>query len=526
MASLGKRQKTVVVGAGPVGALAAIYAAQRGHDVEIYELRSDLRDPSTTPLNFSRSINLALSERGINAMRNSGRPELLEKVLSETIPMRGRMIHGKSSSGEFTEQSQDYDIHGRALHAADRGGLNKTLLDELETMPNVKFFFSHKLTGADFKNHKAWFEISHSESSKDTTGTRAREVEIEFDLMIGADGAHSAARYHLMKYARLDYQQTYIDTLWCEFSIEPKEKNGGDTNDLFAISPNHLHIWPGKEFMFIAIPSSDGSFTCTLFLPSSHLTTLENDPSTISTFFNTHFPGVTTLIPPTSLIHSFKSNPHLPLISIKCQPYHYGSSVVIIGDAAHAMVPFYGQGMNAGLEDVFVLFSILDSHSTPSSSSSSSTTSTTSSPDQLSLTPEARAKALAAYSAYREPDAHAINDLALSNYTEMRASVISPLYKARKYLEEHLSIWLPGLGWRTKYSRVSFGNERYGEVVRSDDRQGRLLMGLLGVGGVGALGGLVGLVGWFARVGFGVGRRGGGVLDVGRIREVFGWLSG
>ena len=180
------------------------------------------------------------------------------------------------------------------------------------------------------------------------------------------------------------------------------------------------------------------------------------------------------------------------------------------------MVPFYGQGMNAGLEDVFVLFSILDSHSSPSSSSS----------QQLSLTPEARAKALAAYSAYREPDAHAINDLALSNYTEMRASVISPLYKARKYLEEHLSIWLPGLGWRTKYSRVSFGNERYGEVVRSDDGQGRLLMGLLGIAGAGGMVGLVGVVAWVARVGFGVGRRGGGVLDVGRIREVFGWLSG
>ncbi|PVH83951.1 FAD/NAD(P)-binding domain-containing protein [Cadophora sp. DSE1049] len=463
MASQGKRQKTVVVGAGPVGALAAIYAARRGHDVEIYELRSDLRDPSTTPLNFSRSINLALSERGINAMRNSGRPDLLEKVLSETIPMRGRMIHGKSSSGEFTEQSQDYDIHGRALHAADRGGLNKTLLDELETMPNVKFFFSHKLTGADFKSRKAWFEISHSESSKDTTGTRAREVEIDFDLMIGADGAHSAARYHLMKYARLDYQQTYIDTLWCEFSIEAKKlKDGGNPNDRFAISPNHLHIWPGKEFMFIAIPSSDGSFTCTLFLPSSHLSTLEASPSSIPTFFNTHFPGVTSLISPSALINSFISNPHLPLISIKCQPYHYGSSVVIIGDAAHAMVPFYGQGMNAGLEDVFVLFSTLDAHSTSSPSPSEQQ--------------KSRATALAAYSSHRRPDAHAINDLALQNYTEMRASVISPLYKARKYLEEHLSIWLPGLGWRTKYSRVSFGNERYGEVVRSDERQGRLLM--------------------------------------------------
>ncbi|KAI9052019.1 hypothetical protein LZ554_004273 [Drepanopeziza brunnea f. sp. 'monogermtubi'] len=503
MASQPKRQKTVVVGAGPVGALAALYAAQRDHDVEIYELRSDLRDPSTTPLGFSRSINLALSERGINAMRRSGKPDLLDKVISETIPMRGRMIHGKTPSGQFTEQAQDYDIHGRTLYAADRGGLNKTLLDELESMPNVKFFFNHKLTGADFKKNKAWFEISHAESSKGVTGTRAREVEIDFDLMIGADGAHSAVRYHLMKYARLDYQQTYIDTLWCEFSIEAREiAPGQEPSTRFAISPHHLHIWPGRDFMFIAIPSLDGSFTCTLFIPSSHLASLESDPSSIPTFFDTYFPGVTSLISPDVLISSFITNPHLPLISIKCQPYHFGSSVVILGDAAHAMVPFYGQGMNAGLEDVHVLFTILDSHTTPSHFTSPPS-------------PSARAQALAKYSRLRTPDAHAINDLALENYTEMRASVISPLYKARKWLEENISIWVPGLGWATKYSRVSFGNERYSAVVRRSERQGRLLMGAL-LGGVGGLG-LIGVVGIWVTM---KGRRGG--LEVGRLRELFG----
>ncbi|PBP27614.1 FAD dependent oxidoreductase, partial [Diplocarpon rosae] len=434
VASRSMKQKTVVVGAGPVGALAALYAAQRDHEVEIYELRS-----------------------------------------------------GMSS-----------------LYAADRGGLNKTLLDELESMPNVKFFFNHKLTGADFKHHKAWFEILHTGSSKESTGTRAREVEIDFDLLIGADGAHSAARYHMMKYARLDYQQTYIDTLWCEFSIEPKAVRAGqDPSSRFAISPNYLHIWPGKEFMFIAIPSLDGSFTCTLFLPSFHLLSLENDPSSIPCFFDTHFPGVTSLIPSSTLTASFTSNPHLPLISIKCQPYHYADAVVIIGDAAHAMVPFYGQGMNAGLEDVRVLFEVFDSH-------------TSSAP----LTAESRAKALAHYSHLRIPDAHAINDLALENYTEMRASVISPLYRARKWLEETISVWFPNLGWQTKYSRVSFGNERYSEVVRRSERQGRLLVGAL-VGGLGMP---------ILSVGFGVWlawRRGGGSrFESARVREFFRSLSG
>ncbi|KAN0092314.1 FAD/NAD(P)-binding domain containing protein [Hyaloscypha variabilis] len=491
-----KRQKTLVVGAGPVGALAALYAAQRGHDVEVYELRSDLRDPSTTPLNFTKSINLALSERGINALRNFSQPALLEKIFAETIPLAGRMIHGKNSAGQLTEQSQAYDIHGRTNFAADRGGLNKLLLDELETMPNIKFFFNHKLTGADFRKNKAWFTVSRG---KLQPGEREEEIEIDFDFLIGADGAHSAVRYHLMKYTRMDYQQEYIDTLWCEFHIDAKAvQPGDDPNSRFRIDRNHLHIWPGKEFMFIAIASFDGSFTCTLFMPSAHFSQLSTTPDTLPEFFDNYFPGVTSLIPPQDLISSFTSNPHLPLISIKCSPFHFSSSAVILGDAAHAMVPFYGQGMNAGFEDVFVLFQFLDKHissSTPFSELASS-----------------RAKALSEYSKQRTEDAHAINDLALQNYKEMRADVTSPLYLARKYLEEKISVWIPSLRWKTKYSRVSFGNERYSEVIRQSERQGKLLvsalLGLLGAPMV--VGGLVWWVRW---------RRAGDNLGLGRLWE-------
>ncbi|KAI1440541.1 FAD/NAD(P)-binding domain-containing protein [Annulohypoxylon stygium] len=458
-------QKYVVVGAGPVGSLAALYAAKRGHDVEIYELRGDLRDPSTTPLNFTKSINLALSERGINAMRHADQQDLLDHVVSATIPMRGRMIHGKRPSGELYEEPQDYDIHGRTIFAVDRAGLNTRLLDILGAMPNVKFFFNYKLTGADFKRRKAWFEVRDPNSPS----SRPEEIEISFDFMMGADGAHSSVRYHLMKFTRMNYQQEYVDTLWCEFQIKPRE--GGELHDQkskFRISPNHLHIWPGKQFMFIAIPSEDGSFTCTLFLSGAEFANLEADSSKLPTFFDQHFPGVTSLIEPSELISSFEGNPHLPLISIKCRPYHYSSSVVILGDAAHAMVPFYGQGMNAGLEDVRILFSILDKHTAAENNNPGNPGS-----DDVDYQ---RGMALAEYSALRVADAHAINDLALQNYVEMRASVLSPTYRLRKFLEEFMSAHLPSLGWQTKYSRVSFGNERYSEVVAKSDRQGKVLL--------------------------------------------------
>ncbi|OCK82524.1 kynurenine 3-monooxygenase [Lepidopterella palustris CBS 459.81] len=456
MASTGQ-QRTVVVGAGPVGSLAALYAARRGDDVEIYELRGDLRDPSTTPLNFTKSINLALSERGINSMRKANCPGLLDAVLDETIPMHGRMIHGERQ-GKLFQDVQLYDVHGRFQRAVDRGGLNKTLLDQLEKMPNVKFFFNHKLTGADFKKNIAWFE-KRDPSKADKRGA---EVEINFDFMIGADGAHSSVRYHLMKYARMSYQQEYIDTLWCEFHIAPSE----DGN--FKIPPNYLHIWPGGEFMFIAIPSLDRTFTSTLFLPNTRFAELDANPSSIVEFFKSNFPGVTPdLISEEDLLQQYLENPHLPLISIKCAPYHYGSSVVILGDAAHAMVPFYGQGMNAGLEDVRVLFDFIEKYSSTSQDSD--------------IIRAGRARALEEYTKQRTPDAAAVNDLAFRNYQEMRSDVRSPVYRLRKWTEEKLDAYFPSLGWATQYSRVSFENMRYSEVQKTARRQGRILLGVIGL---------------------------------------------
>ncbi|PGH01057.1 hypothetical protein AJ79_08026 [Helicocarpus griseus UAMH5409] len=504
------KQKVVIVGAGPVGSLAALYAADRGDDVELYELRGDLRYASTTPLNFTKSINLAVSERGINSMKRTYRPGFIDNILKETIPMHGRMIHGKNQLGNLTEESQAYDVHGRYINAMDRGRLNELLLDELEKTPNVKLFFNHKLTGADFKAKKAWFErkslgdptgtpTSTTQNGKPISTTRAPEIEVPFDFLIGADGAHSATRFHLMKYARMDYQQEYIDTLWCEFQIKPT----AETND-FRISPNHLHIWPGREFMFIALPSPDKSFTCTLFAPSAHFVALEKAPETLFGFFAEHFPGVSPeLIPPSALQDQFRANPHLPLISIKCSPHHFGSSAVIIGDAAHAVLPFYGQGLNAGLEDVRILFDLLDEFGVYKRSAPNE------GEEVVPVDPEtARAAALAAYTRQRTPDAHAINDLSRRNYWEMRWGVTSTFYLLRKSVEELLDRHMPCLGWATQYARVSFSNERYSEIERKARSQGRvlgrvltaMLVSVVGIGGfLGWRGMWLGRVGGFVR---------------------------
>ncbi|GME65950.1 Monooxygenase FAD-binding protein [Neofusicoccum parvum] len=501
-------QKTVVVGAGPVGALAALYAAQRGDEVEVYELRGDLRDPSTVPLNFTKSINLALSERGINSMRQANCPGLLESVLNETIPMYGRMIHG-SKNGENYEESQAYDVHGRAILAVDRHSLNKRLLDELENMSNVKLLFNHKLVGADFKNNLAWFEDMRKKDPSTpgyaTTASGNREIEIKFDFMIGADGAHSAVRYHLMKYMRVDYTQEYIDTLWCEFHIKP-DTSASSKHNGFKISPNHLHIWPGGSFMFIAIPSLDKSFTSTLFLPADGFAEIDADPATrLVPFFQAHFPGVVPdLISEADLQAQYAENPHLPLISIKCAPYHAGGSAVVLGDAAHAMVPFYGQGMNAGLEDVRTLYDWLDRYVPPSPSvEESQYVLVNGSAEERA---RQRARGLEEYSRFRRPDAHAINDLALRNYQEMRSDVRSPVYRLRKAVEERLSVWFPSLGIATQYSRVSFGNERYSVVEKVVEKQGKVLL-------AGMTGALVGTMGWVAWLAWRMNRMDGGSKD-------------
>lgn len=400
--------------------------------------------------------------------------------------MYGRMIHGQDRTGQLTEASQQYDVHGRCIRAVDRGDLNTRLLNELESLPNVKLWFNHKLTGVDFVRRLAWLEQKGSSRrpSNESNGSRPSrrpgrpdEIEVDFDLIIGCDGAHSSVRFHLMKFVRLDYSQIYIDTLWCEFNIPAATGDSSTTpsaKDGYATSPNHLHIWPGSDKMFIAIPSMDKTFTSTLFASPADFAELERDPSQVELFFHKNFPGAVDLIGPESVQIQFKQNPHLPLISLKCSPHYFGSSGVILGDAAHAMVPFYGQGMNAGLEDVLVLFQHLDSQP---------------------MTEAGRAMALESYNAERVPDAHTINDFSLDNFWDMRVGVRSSLVLLRKSIEEFLSDKIPSTGFATQYSRVSFSNQRYSEVAKVVAHQKDVLIG--GMFGT-ALVPMLGCVGWLA----------------------------
>ncbi|TGZ80895.1 FAD/NAD(P)-binding domain-containing protein [Ascodesmis nigricans] len=447
-------KKVLVVGAGPVGALVGLYFSYDGWDVEIYERRGDLRDAAERAAGIGKSINLALSERGITGLRNIGDGgALLDKVLEQTIPMPARMIH----SGKVGEEgdAQPYDgVFGRYIRSADRAELSCQMLDALDERENVKLCFGERLVRMKLDTEDGPEAIFIKKGS-------GEEHKVKADLIVGADGAFSTVRYQMQRYVKQYYEQTYIPTLWCEFTIPPTAS--GD----FAIPPNYLHIWPKQTYMFIAIPSMDKSFTCTLFMPELMFATLTT-PSDVITFFRENFADVVELLGEESLVEQYFMNQHLPLVSIRTTPYHYKDRCVIVGDSAHAMVPFYGQGMNAGFESVRILH------------------------EHLAANPGDIRAALQQYSEFRVRDAWAIVELAMQNYDEMRSGVTKRGYRLRKWVQESLMRWAPWLGVETLYSMVSFGNGRYSEVLRKAKMQGiveeRVMIGIVAW--------VVGLLGW------------------------------
>lgn len=407
-----------IVGAGPVGCLAAIFLAKK-NEVHLFERRAN---PAENVQQAQKSINLALSDRGVHALEAAGL-DLARRIMKDSLPMYGRMLHDSKGN----QSSQLYDVYGKHINAVDRGWLNEELLHEAEASENVHVHYNHRFLFCDFDKGQITFLCE------------AEQITYDTDLIIGSDGAHSKVRQQLMRKVKMDFSQHYIDTLYCELRIPAL---GGK----FQLHPERLHIWPRGSFMLIALPNVDGSFTCTLFMPNSMFDGIKTDTELLDLFQN-YFPDAIPLMGRESLIRDFFKNEKSALITIKCKPYHYSSKCVIIGDAAHAQIPFYGQGMNAGFESVYLLQSLISAHPLET--------------------------AVSKYSEMRWPDAHAICDLSMANHEEMERGVTSKMYLMRKATEEFLSKWLPSLGVRTLYSRVSFSHERYSSALAAAGRQQR-----------------------------------------------------
>ncbi|CEL52437.1 kynurenine 3-monooxygenase [Rhizoctonia solani AG-1 IB] len=412
-------RKVIVVGAGPVGCLSALSFAKQGWEVEVFEARPDMREPEAKANLSLRSINLAISSRGISALCVVD-PAIADRFMQNVIPMHGRMIH--DNLGHC--QSQLYDRDGQAINSIDRGLLNIGLLDELSTYQNIRLHFRTKLTTVDFDSRIAIFFADE------------KSFNVEFDLCIGADGSYSNVRRQMMRVVRMDYQQEYLPHDYIELSIPPGLGANGEPK--FLLDPNHLHIWPRHSFMLIALPNKDRSFTCTLFAPTKDLDELDTTDKFI-VWFQVHFRDALDHIGRDRLVASFERNPRNSLICVKANPYHYKDRAIIIGDAAHAMTPFYGQGLNCGLEDVRVLMSTLLSFGV------SSTVSATEAPSE----DKKLSQALAYYSEHRHQDLVAICDLAMGNYVEMRHSVTTPIYRLRKWIDRVLAGFAPSVPWQS-----------------------------------------------------------------------------
>ncbi|XP_074595031.1 kynurenine 3-monooxygenase cn [Brevipalpus obovatus] len=412
-----------VVGGGLVGSLVACVLAKRGYRVELFEMRGDIRQMEFVQ---GKSINLALSERGRSALRLLD----LEKNLIEkfAIPMRARLIHDLDGR----RRAIPYGREGQFINSISRRHLNEILLTAAEEYKDkLVIRFDHKLLSCKLDKGEMQFLDSQS----------GRKVSKQASVIIGSDGAHSRIRDEMMRRERFKYSQEYIDHGYLELCIPPDE-NGRHRMEL-----NYLHIWPRGSFMMIALPNLDGSYTVTLFMPFSQFEAIKSEKELIK-FFGEYFPDSIELIGRKNLVNTFFQVGPSSLISLKCDPYNYKNKALLIGDAAHAMVPFYGQGMNCGLEDVTILDQLLENF-------------------ELS-------NALEKFSEIRVKDGHAICELALYNYIEMRDLVNSRSFILRKYFDNFMNRLLPNY-WIPLYTMVTFSRIPYSECIRKRKQQDNLL---------------------------------------------------
>lgn len=407
--------------------------AQRGYKVEVYESRPDLRK---VDISAGRSINLALSDRGLKALRLCGMEEKARKIC---IPMYGRLMHdtkGNTFASNYSGREGEY------INSISRGDLNAILLGAVEENENVTIYFNSGCKKVDIEKNIAHFK-SYETNEK---------YIVKADVIFGTDGAGSSLRKSYVSERKFlfSYSQNYLNHGYKELEI-PADKNGNH-----QISKDHLHIWPRGDFMLIALPNMDGSFTVTLFLSYDegeynfkNLTTEEK----ITAFFEQEFPDALALIP--NIKEEFANNPTGPLGTIKCSPWFYQNKTLLMGDSAHAIVPFYGQGMNASFEDVFVFDEILNQDLGDWNA------------------------VFKAYQKARKHDTDAIADLAIDNFYEMRDHVANPLFKEKRKIEMDLEKHFPSQ-YSSKYSSVTFNeNIGYNEAMQRGRAQDKALLNLI-----------------------------------------------
>ena len=383
-----------------------------------------------------RSINLSLSDRGIEALKHVG---LDEKVLAQAIPMRGRMIHPLRQSTYVVP----YGARGECINSINRKKLNKLLLSEAESLPNVTLHFEHKLTRIDFESMMFTFA--------DMSTPVPQEVITKHDFVFGCDGAFSTVRRQMMRQSPINFQQEYIDHGYKELTMPPNQEGE------FAMEPNYLHIWAKDTFMMIALPNQDKTFTLTLFMPLSNFSEIETEEDVLD-FFRNQFPDAISKLGEDKLVKDFFQNPTSNLISVKCEPHYIDDGVVLLGDAAHAMVPFYGQGINCGFEDCLVFW------------------------ESLKKCDNNLALASKIYSDMRIPDAHAICDLSMYNYIEIRSHVNSLSFLMKWRIFNFLHCLFPKTVIPL-YQMVAFTRLPYHKAVSRNKRQDLVLSISLKIGG-------------------------------------------
>ena len=420
-----KSLKIAIVGSGLVGSLLAIYLKKAGHTVHVYD-----RSPDIRKIRFSgRSINLAMSNRGWKALEGVG---IDDEVREIAIAMDKRAIHLVDKLN-----FQNYGQEGQSIYSISRGALNRKMID-LAEQAGAEFFFEQKIW--DVTLSTATLHIGEEE--------RGEWEELKFDMVFGADGAFSRIRHRMQRQSMFNYSQEFLNTGYKELNI-PANPDG-----THKLDKNSFHIWPRGKYMLIALPNLDGSFTCTLFMPFEGENSFASltDRKLVEAFFEKNLPDTIDVIP--NLTEDFFANPTSTLVTMKCFPWTYEDKVALIGDACHAIVPFYGQGMNAGFEDISVLYELMNQYGD----------------DWKTIFSE--------YEKSRKPNADAIAELSYRNFMEMSSKTADEKFLLQKKIEKHFAEKHPEK-WLPLYDRVTFSHRPYSEALAIGDFQNAIMEEIL-----------------------------------------------